>query len=147
MKRDVKLFVNSCPVCDKFRGRRKTPRNPLHPVRVGARGEILAIDLVGGCWGCWRSCSTNYNCPTSHLNRPPYSTNCSACHSASLRRSRIHYYLHSFYFENQKIQVSKFDYNVLNFWENRAQMVLKTDESEGKILKICIKIKKKLWKV
>ena len=48
MKRDVKLFVNSCPVCDKFRGRRKNPRNPLHPIRVGARGEILAIDLVGG---------------------------------------------------------------------------------------------------
>ncbi len=31
---------------------------------------------------------------------------------------------------------------MLNFWQNRAEMVLKTDESEGKILKICIKIKK-----
>ena len=48
MSRDVKLYVNSCPVCDKFRGHRKNPRNPLHPIRVGARGEILAIDLVGG---------------------------------------------------------------------------------------------------
>ena len=46
------------------------------------------------------------------------------------------------YFENQKNQVSKFDPNVLNFLQNRAEMVLKTDESEGKILKICIKIKK-----
>ena len=46
------------------------------------------------------------------------------------------------FFENQKIQVSKFDSNVLNFWQNRAEMVLKIDESEGKILKICIIIKK-----
>ena len=29
-----------------------------------------------------------------------------------------------------------------NFLKNRAEMGLKTDESEGKILKICIKIKK-----
>ena len=46
------------------------------------------------------------------------------------------------YFENQKIKVSKFDSNVLTFWQNRAEMVLITDESEGEILKICIKIKK-----
>jgi len=46
------------------------------------------------------------------------------------------------YFVNQKIQVSKFDFNMLNFWQNRAEMVLKTDESDGKFLKICIEIKK-----
>ncbi len=45
------------------------------------------------------------------------------------------------YFENQKIQVSKSDSNVLNFWQNTAEMVLKTDEADGKCLKICIKIK------
>ena len=45
------------------------------------------------------------------------------------------------YFENQKIQLSKFDSNVLNFCKNWAEIVLKPDKSEGKILKICIKIK------
>ena len=48
MKRDVDLFVMTCPVCDRFRNLHAKPRSPLHPVRVGFRGEILAIDLVGG---------------------------------------------------------------------------------------------------
>jgi len=38
--------------------------------------------------------------------------------------------------------VSKFDSTVLTFSQNRAEMVQKTDESEGKILNKCIKIKK-----
>ena len=48
MKRDVDLYVVTCPVCDRFRSLHAKPRSPLHPVRVGFRGEILAIDLVGG---------------------------------------------------------------------------------------------------
>jgi transposase InsO family protein len=27
---------------------RKTPKSPLHPIQVGFRGEILAMDLMGG---------------------------------------------------------------------------------------------------
>jgi len=40
------------------------------------------------------------------------------------------------YFENLKIQVLKLASNVLNFWQNRAEMLPKTDESDGKIFKI-----------
>ncbi len=40
------------------------------------------------------------------------------------------------------MQGSKFDYKLLIFLRNMAEMVLKTDGSEGKILKIFIKIKK-----
>ena len=48
MNRNVKPFVSSSAVCDKFRGRRKNPRHPLHPIPVGSGGEVLAMDLVGG---------------------------------------------------------------------------------------------------
>ena len=48
MKRDIDLFVMTCPVCDRFRRLHAKPRNTLHPVSVGFRGELLAIDLVGG---------------------------------------------------------------------------------------------------
>ena len=48
------------------------------------------------------------------------------------------------YFENQKIQVSKFESNVLNFWKNRAEMVLKLNEYEGKILKKSVLKTKKI---
>ena len=48
LARDTKLFVSTCPVCDRFKIQARSPRSPLHPVRVGARGEILALDFVGG---------------------------------------------------------------------------------------------------
>ena len=48
MRRDAILFIAICSICEKFRSLRAQPRSPLHPVRVGYRGEILAIDLVGG---------------------------------------------------------------------------------------------------
>ncbi|KAF0153184.1 MAG: hypothetical protein FD188_3384, partial [Ignavibacteria bacterium] len=48
LTKDIKLFVSTCPVCDRFKIQSKTPKSPLHPVRVGSRGEILAIDVVGG---------------------------------------------------------------------------------------------------
>ena len=48
MARDVKLFVITCSVCDKFKAQTRFPKFPLTPVRVGFRGEILAIDVVGG---------------------------------------------------------------------------------------------------
>ena len=47
MRRDASLFVAACPVCDKFRSLRSHPRSPLHPFRIGYRGDVLAIDLVG----------------------------------------------------------------------------------------------------
>ena len=48
MRRDATLFIAICSTCEKCRSLRAQPRSPLHPVRVGYRGEILAIDLVGG---------------------------------------------------------------------------------------------------
>ena len=48
LKQDLKLYVASCPTCDRFRARRTKLKNPLHHVRVGNRGEVLAMDLVGG---------------------------------------------------------------------------------------------------
>ena len=48
MRKDVKLFVASCPVCDRYKKVGRAPKNPLHPVRVGFRGETLAMDILGG---------------------------------------------------------------------------------------------------
>ena len=48
MGRDIKLFIIACPVCDKFKAQTRIPKFPLTPVRVGFRGETLAIDVVGG---------------------------------------------------------------------------------------------------
>ena len=47
MRRDALLFIAACPTCDKFRSLRSLPSSPLHPVRIGYRGEVLAMDLVG----------------------------------------------------------------------------------------------------
>ena len=47
MKSDVRLFVASCDVCDKFRHRRDVSRSPLHSIKVGNRFDLVAMDLVG----------------------------------------------------------------------------------------------------
>ena len=52
MRRDIMLYVSTCSVCDRFHLRRSYSRNPLHSVRVGFPGEILALDLVGGKEAC-----------------------------------------------------------------------------------------------
>ena len=48
MRREASLFIATCSTCEKIRSLRAIPRSPLHPVRVGYLGEILAIDLLGG---------------------------------------------------------------------------------------------------
>ena len=48
MMRDIKLYISTCAICDRFKLQGKTYKNPLTPIRVGYRGETLAIDVIGG---------------------------------------------------------------------------------------------------
>ncbi|KAF0096477.1 MAG: hypothetical protein FD144_5878, partial [Rhodospirillaceae bacterium] len=48
MRGDIKLYIAACPTCDKFRNAPRNARSPLHPIRVAARGEIVAMDVMGG---------------------------------------------------------------------------------------------------
>ena len=48
MKRDISLYVAACDVCIKFRRLAREPRGSLHPIHVGFRNEIVALDCVGG---------------------------------------------------------------------------------------------------
>jgi hypothetical protein len=47
MRRDIKLYVNSCPNCDPFK---KFPRkkSPLGHIPESDRGDLVAIDVFGG---------------------------------------------------------------------------------------------------
>ena len=47
MRRDIKLYVNSCPNCDPFK---KFPRkkSPLGHIPASDRGDLVAIDVFGG---------------------------------------------------------------------------------------------------
>ena len=44
MKRDIALYVAACDVCIKFRRCAREPRASLHPIHVGFRNEIIALD-------------------------------------------------------------------------------------------------------
>ena len=48
MVKDIKLFISTCSICDRFKTQVRMPKNTLSPVKVGFRGEILAIDVIGG---------------------------------------------------------------------------------------------------
>ena len=48
MKRDVRLRCARCDVCELFRSPGRSPRSPLQPLRVGFRGQLVALDVVGG---------------------------------------------------------------------------------------------------
>ena len=48
LKRDVRLYVAFCPVCENFIRLSRTPRAGLRPMKVGGRGDCLAMDIVGG---------------------------------------------------------------------------------------------------
>ena len=48
MKRDISLYIAACDVCIKFRRLAREPRGSLHPIHVGFRNEIVALDCVGG---------------------------------------------------------------------------------------------------
>jgi transposase InsO family protein len=48
LKRDVRLYVACCPVCERFLQINRTPRAGLRSMAVGGRGDCLAMDIVGG---------------------------------------------------------------------------------------------------
>ena len=48
LKRDVRLYVACCPVCEEFLHSTRSPKAGLHPMDVGGRGDCLAMDIVGG---------------------------------------------------------------------------------------------------
>ena len=48
MKRDIRLQCARCDVCERFRCPGRTPRSPLRPIQTGFRGQIVALDVVGG---------------------------------------------------------------------------------------------------
>ena len=47
MAKDIKLFVSTCSIGDRFKTQLRIPQNTLSPVKVGFRGEILTIDVIG----------------------------------------------------------------------------------------------------
>ena len=48
LKRDVRLYIACCPICEKFLKLKRTPRAELRFMDVGGRGDCLAMDIVGG---------------------------------------------------------------------------------------------------
>ena len=48
LKRDVRLYVACCPVCEGFIRLNRTPKAGLRSMEVGGRGDCLAMDIVGG---------------------------------------------------------------------------------------------------
>ena len=48
LKRDVRLYIACCPVCERFLKVKQTPRAGLRSMDVGGRGDCLAMDVVGG---------------------------------------------------------------------------------------------------
>ena len=48
LKRDVRLYIACCPVCEKFLKIKRTPRAGLRSMDVGGRGDCIAMDIVGG---------------------------------------------------------------------------------------------------
>ena len=48
LKRDVRLYIACCPVCERFLKVKRTPRAGLRSMDVGGRGDCLAMDIVGG---------------------------------------------------------------------------------------------------
>ena len=48
IKRDVRIYVACCPVCENFLKLRRSPRASLRSMDVGIRGDCLAMDIVGG---------------------------------------------------------------------------------------------------
>ena len=48
LKRDVRLYVACCPVCERFIRLNRTPRAGLRSMEVGGRGDCVALDIVGG---------------------------------------------------------------------------------------------------
>ena len=47
MRRDIKLYVNSCPNCDPFK-KFTRPKSLLGHIPVSDRGDLVAIDVFGG---------------------------------------------------------------------------------------------------
>ena len=48
LKRDVRLYVACCPICDRFIRLNRTPQVNFRSMEVGGRGDFLAMDIVGG---------------------------------------------------------------------------------------------------
>ena len=48
LKRDVRLYVACCPVCERFIRLNRTPKAGLRSMKVGGRRNCLAMDIVGG---------------------------------------------------------------------------------------------------
>ena len=48
MKRDIRLRCARCDACEAFRSPGRAPRSPLQPLRTGFRGQMVALDVVGG---------------------------------------------------------------------------------------------------
>ena len=44
----MRLYIACCPVCEKFIRLNQTPRAGLRSIKVGGRGDCLAMDIVGG---------------------------------------------------------------------------------------------------
>ena len=48
LKRDVRLYVACCPVCERFIRLNRTPKVGLRSMEVNGRRDCLAMDIVGG---------------------------------------------------------------------------------------------------
>ena len=58
MKRDIKLYTQTCPVCDKFQKSRSF-KTPLGRIPVGEKNDLIAMDLLGGKESLPKSNSSN----------------------------------------------------------------------------------------
>ena len=48
IKRDTRLYIATCPTCEKFKRVTRIHLAGLRPMEVGGRGECIAMDIVGG---------------------------------------------------------------------------------------------------
>ena len=48
MRKDIRLRCAQCEVCERFRSPGRAPRSPLRPLKTGFRGQLVALDVVGG---------------------------------------------------------------------------------------------------
>ena len=48
LRRDVRLYIECCPTCERFLHLGRNPRAGLHSMVVGGRGDCISMDIVGG---------------------------------------------------------------------------------------------------
>ena len=48
LKRDVRLYVACCPICERFSRLKRNPRAGIRPMNVGGRGDCVSMNIDGG---------------------------------------------------------------------------------------------------